>query len=170
MAKLRSDLRAPPRAARDLTGSGRLPNPENLVDRTPEELVRTLNRFGIDPDLEGIEARGRRAMGKFDRLLEEGVMPDDALLEKLEQQNEREFTQNLRQMAKSAIRLYRNKRLEAAGASFMWVTSGRDNVCPSCEPRHGQVRTMPQWRRVGLPGSASLLCGAECNCQLVPAS
>lgn len=161
-------LKAPPRVARDLTGRGRLPSPENLVNRSAEDMVRILNRFGIEPDLAGIEARGKRALAKFDRLLEEGVMPDEALLAQLEKQNAREFEQNLRQMAKTAIRLYREKRLEKVAAMFAWITSGGDNVCPSCEPRHGKVKTMAQWRALGLPGSHALLCGAECNCQLVP--
>lgn len=162
-------LKAPPKAARPLQGSGRLPSPENLINKSADEVVRILNRFGIEPDTAGIDARGKRAMARFDRLLEEGVMPDDATMEALKAQNEREFVDNLRKMAKQAIRLYRLARIANASPLLMWVTSGRDNVCNSCEPRHGTVRTLKQWQRLGLPGSAALLCSENCNCQLVPA-
>lgn len=160
-------LKAPPRVARELTGRGALPSPENLIKKTPEELIRTLNRFGIDPDLEGIYARGKRAYAKLERLVEEGLMPDEATMDQLMKSMQSEFEQNLRQMTKQAIRLYKNKD-NSPGERFMWLTSGKDNVCPSCVKRHAQVKTFEEWEDIGLPGSVVLICNANCNCQLIP--
>lgn len=155
-------------ATAKLKGPGRLPSPENLADQTPEQLMSTLSRFGIDPDVGGIMARGDRAFAKFERLISEGQIPDDALLEQLTDSVESEFQSNLVKMTKTAIRNYRERNIGDDDMG-MWVTSGRDTVCGSCEPRHGQIRKMSDWRKRGLPGSSALLCGEYCNCQIIPA-
>ena len=50
---------------------------------------------------------------------------------------------------------------------FLWQTAG-GNVCPDCKERSGRVRTMDQWRLVGIPKSGFSVCGSNCNCVLVP--
>lgn len=162
-------LKASPRIARPLRGSGRLPEMENLVNKTPEELVSTLNRFGIEPDLKAIDRRARRAFQRLENIIDEGVEPDQATWDSIAAQHEREMVGTLRQMTKRAIQLYQQDRLSEHGGDLMWVTRGDENVCPSCEPRHGQIHTYEEWQRRGLPGSAALICSAECRCQLVPA-
>lgn len=52
-------------------------------------------------------------------------------------------------------------------SSFQWITAG-GRVCPDCEPRHGEVMTMIEWRTVGVPKSGFSVCGANCRCVLVP--
>jgi len=73
-------------------------------------------------------------------------------------------------------------RDEALGKSpglFTWITTQSDNVCEdsfdsSCAPRHDVTMTVKEWREVGLPGSAILLCSSfrrvQCQCDLVAAS
>jgi len=165
----RSSLKAPPKTARPLTGSGALPSPQNLINQTPQDLIRTLNRFGIDPDLQAIDRRARAAYRRLETIIAQGLEPDQATWDSLASQHEREMQQTLRQMVKASIRNYKNARMAGEAKQFMWVTSGRTNVCPSCEPRHGNIRTMAQWKSLGLPGSGNLICAEECNCQLVPA-
>jgi hypothetical protein len=78
----------------------------------------------------------------------------------------------LRDMAKEAIRLYREKRLKkelGPDGKAMWLTCGFGDICDSCEPLHGQVKTMSEWQAFGKPGSARLICKKRCRCQLVPA-
>lgn len=166
---LKRDLQLAPRVARALTGPGRLPKIENMIDKTPEQLIKLLGRFNIDPDLSAIESRARRSYAKLERVIEEGIEPDEAFWADYEKSVETEMVQNLRKMAKRAIQLYRQKKLMGMGGRFVWVTVADDNVCPSCEPRHGKVKTMKAWQNVGLPGSGALVCSAECRCQLVPA-
>lgn len=148
-------------------GRGRLPALKNLLKKTPEQLLKTLDRFNIDPDMSGLVARSKKQWTNIERMLLEGTVPDAATWEKIHKQTEREMTNNLRKMVKSSIREYRLGQLGESG-KFMWLTSGK-NVCPSCEPRHGKVKTMRQWKALGLPGSQGLVCSDECKCQLLPA-
>ena len=50
---------------------------------------------------------------------------------------------------------------------FRWVTSGRDNVCPQCQDRHGLEKTMTEWMQVGIPRAGATYCKQWCNCFLV---
>lgn len=158
-------------AATKLKGPGRLPELKNLIKKTPEQMIQTLSRFGVDPDVKAIEARANRAFGKLERVFAEGIEPDEALWKSIEDAHEREMAQSLRRMTKSAIRNYRIENLAKESPYQMWVAvGGGEKSCPSCEHRHGKVKTLQQWRDEGLPGSAALLCGEECNCHLLPVS
>lgn len=157
-----------PRRARPLTGRGRLPDVQNLVDRTAPELVSILNRFGIDPDLKAIEKRANRAFERLDEILESGLEPDAATWDAIDKGVETAMTQNLRKMVKTAIRKYREARMLEVSDKLTWLTVGGSRVCPSCKPRHGKVKTYKQWERMGLPGSPALICREECRCNLIP--
>lgn len=161
-------LKAPPRRARALAKGGALPGAERLSTMTPEDLVRTLNRFGIDPDMATIEKRANAAFERLDSMLERGVSPDKATWENVEKQFESDVTKSLRSMTKAAIRNYREARFQDESEWATWVTSGRSNVCPSCAPRHGQTKKWIAWKKLGEPGSPALICGPECNCNLIP--
>lgn len=156
------------RAMAKLSGPGRLPLPKNLIDKTPEELVRTLARFGIKPDIEQIAQNAERAYSRLAKAVNQGVEPDEAMWKSLEEQHEREMTQALRQLTKQAIRDYRVEQLSDAD-KLMWLTVGGSNVCPSCEKRHGKIKTLKQWIALGMPGSGALICQDECRCHLIPA-
>lgn len=157
-----------PRKARPLAKGGALPGSERLSKMSPEDLVRTLNRFGIDPDIAAIEKRANAAFERLDAMLERGVSPDEATWEQVEKQFENDVKKSLRSMTKAAIRNYREARFIAEAKWATWVTSGRSSVCPSCSPRHGQTKTWEAWKKLGEPGSPALICGPECNCTLVP--
>lgn len=163
-------IKTVPRVARDLTGSGALPSVENLINKSPDQLIQTLGRFGIEPDLASIDRRAQKAFVNLSEMLADGKMPSDAAFERLGKQHEQEMTAALRQMTKQAIRLYKDK-LTGSGPDTkeVWITSGGDNVCPDCEPLHGQIKTHAQWVALGLPGTRKHVCGLDCNCQLLPA-
>lgn len=152
-----------------LKGPGRLPLPKNLIEKTPEDLIRTLSRFGVKPDIAQIDLNAERAYQRLAKAVNEGVEPDEAMWKSLEEQHAREMAQSLRQLTKQTIRDYRVDQLAGKSQQFMWLTVGDINVCPSCEPRHGKVKSMSQWRAIGLPGSGGLICQAECRCHLIPA-
>jgi hypothetical protein len=160
-------LKAPPRVARPLMGSGKLPELQNLINKSPEELMETLQRFGIEPDLKAIDRRASRAFQKLEAIIDEGIEPDEAVWQSIEASHQKEMEGSLRQMTKQAIRLYQQDKFRAS-EKLIWITR-MTNVCPSCKPRHGKVKTYAQWRAEGLPGSAGLLCSSECRCVLVPA-
>lgn len=168
MAPKPSVLRAPPKKARPLTGRGALPSEKNLLSKSPEDLIRTLKRFNIEPDMGGIMARSRRAFERLNSVIAEGIAPDAATWLAIDQQLEKQVTQNLRQMVKAAVRNYKQARREEVADKATWVTLADGRVCPSCGARHGKTKTWKQWRAMGLPGSAALICRQECRCDLVP--
>lgn len=53
--------------------------------------------------------------------------------------------------------------------SFRWVTAG-NNVCVDCAERAGRIENFSYWELAGLPRSGFSVCGANCNCRVVPAS
>ncbi len=163
-------LQLPPRKARALTGRGALPNVENLLKKTPVELIRTLKRFGIDPDIAAIDRRAKRAFRTLDEMTAEGKYPSEAQWEKIAASHEKEMMGSLRQMTKQAIRLYKQDVRGSGPKSLeMWVTSELDTVCEDCEPLHGQIKTHAEWIKLGTPGTSKHVCGKNCNCELVPA-
>jgi len=161
-----------PRKARPLTGPGRLPKLENLVNKTPAELTATLNRFGIKPDMEAINRAANRAFDPIERLIAKGQVPDDAAWANIEKDLERRVKNSLRDMTRSAIRLYRIDRARAEGGNQIWISALR-NPCESCLKRHGQVKTFAQWEKAGLPGDPVLVCCSfepRCQCTIGPVS
>lgn len=146
-------------------GRGRLPSPENLINKTPAELIRTLDRFGLAPDLNSLYTRANRAFERLDQIIDERGFPDEATWEAIDKQIERETGQWLRQQVKSAMNTYKLSKLPPK-ALLTWVGVGDENMCPSCESRHGEQRTLAQWKALGLPGSPVLLCSKECRCGL----
>lgn len=135
---------------------------------TPEDLVRTLGRFGIEPDMVAIEKRANAAFERLDTLLEQGVAPDEATWKAVERQFQNDVKRSLRTMTKAAIGKYQEARGAEVSRYATWVTVGDNDVCPSCEPRHGQTNTWKAWAVLGKPRSAALVCSQECRCQLVP--
>lgn len=156
---------------RRLKGPGRLPLPKNLKQYTPDGLVRLLDRFGMSPDLNALNAAGTRALERLDSLIDDGIEPDEAAWEDVKTRFNREVGAFLRKQVKTAIKGYRVAKLQAEsgeGVKLTWVSVADENTCPSCEPRHGKTKTLRQWKRLGLPGSGALVCGKECRCSLHP--
>lgn len=152
-----------------LIGPGRLPSSQNLVNKTPEQLVQTLSRFALEPDVEALKVAADKAFTRVDALLAEGVMPDAATLDAIRSQIATQVNAQLRQQVKGAIRDYRLAAFKQLGkdVQFTWVAQGAGS-CPSCEDRHGDTQSYSDWEDDGLPGSAALICADECNCSLLP--
>ncbi len=161
-------IKGMPRKARPLIGGGALPKLENLQRKTADELVHTLKRFGLEPDMSALEKRANKAFERLDQILEQGGIPDDATWKAIDKSVEREVTQYLRQQTKAAVRNYRHAKVKGQAERFTWITVGDENVCPSCEPLHGKTKTMAQWEARGLPGTPAHFCGPDCRCQLLP--
>ena len=62
------------------------------------------------------------------------------------------------------------KDREGDRTESVWITVHDKRVCPDCISRHGQVRSMAEWRIIGLPRSGWSICGGSCRCQLVPST
>lgn len=150
-----------------LKGPGRLPLPQNLINKTPEELVNVLARLNLEPDIDKLEAAGDKAFERVYKLLDEGIQPDDATLQTIESQVAVQVNSQLRQQVKGGIRDYRLAAFESLDVPLTWVAQGTGS-CPSCEKRHGQTKSYSQWASQGLPGSSALICQEECNCSLLP--
>ena len=49
-----------------------------------------------------------------------------------------------------------------------WTTVGDDNSCDDCNFREGEVRTLGEWKLIGLPKSGFSRCGLRCRCEITP--
>lgn len=53
------------------------------------------------------------------------------------------------------------------GGLLMWSAVG-SNTCPDCTARHGRIRTLDQWKAIGMPGVGTTVCRHNCRCTLLP--
>lgn len=51
--------------------------------------------------------------------------------------------------------------------AFSWITTS-GNPCDDCSPRHGKIKSYPDWVEAGLPRSGFSICRDNCMCVLVP--
>jgi hypothetical protein len=149
-------------------GPGRMPSLDNLVDKSPKQLVHTLERFGLEPDVRAFEKRARRVYEtQLEAAIEERGIPDRETWRAIDAQLEREMVATLRTQTKQAIHEYRKQQLRGVAKHFVWISVG-DGSCVSCEGRHGKRKTMREWESAGEPGSSVLVCRKECRCSLQP--
>lgn len=52
---------------------------------------------------------------------------------------------------------------------FIWITPNGASACPDCRNRQSVVLTIPEWERIGRPGSGQTVCNTNCFCMLLPA-
>lgn len=150
-------------------GPGRVPRLDRMVDKSPAQMVRTLERFGLEPDVREFERRARRAYeARLEAAIEEKGEPDADTWRAIDDDLQRSMVQTLRQQTKDAIREYRKDQLSGIATRFVWIAVMDDGSCASCEKRHGKSRTMAEWDALGAPGSAVLICRRECRCSLQP--
>lgn len=159
-----------PRVTGRLTspGRGKLPSLEKMKAMTPEQLIATLDRFGLAPDVKAFERAARQV---YEQQLEAAIegkgFPDAETWKAIDAQLERTAKGVLRRQTKQTVHRYRKQRLATVARYFVWIAVGRGS-CPSCLGRHGKRKTMRQWEALGEPGSAVLICQQECRCSLVP--
>jgi hypothetical protein len=149
-------------------GPGRIPDLDKLVDKSPAQIIRTLERFGLEPDVREMTRVANRVFDQqLAAVLGEKGIPDRDTWNAIDAQIERALTSSLRTQTKRAIHQYRKEQLRGVAKKFVWIAVGKGS-CSSCETRHGQSRTMREWELAGEPGSAVLLCKQECRCSLQP--
>lgn len=162
-------MRAEVRALRAGQVVSRLPAPEQLATLSRGEILDTLGRFGIRPDFEGYRQHMLRLASELGNRA--GVM-DAALRERLLQEIDRGFQRAATRAVKRLVDDVRTQGRLDAGASrawdWVWVSVQDEETCESCDPRHGIEQSLGDWEREGKPGSAALVCQANCRCELVP--
>ena len=150
-------------------GRGRLPEFKNLKKKTPEELLRTLDRFGLKPNVKEFERRAKRV---YEQQLEQAIegkgFPDKETWKSIDEQLNRAATNTLREQTHEAIRQYRKHRMRGLAKFFVWIAVMDKGTCVSCDKRHGKRKTIKQWEAYGEPGSAVLVCQNRCRCVLQP--
>ena len=58
-------------------------------------------------------------------------------------------------------------KTEAKKIKWRWISVLGDlKRCPDCRRRHGQEKTMEEWRAAGLPGQGATVCKQFCRCRL----
>ncbi|GAF95099.1 unnamed protein product [marine sediment metagenome] len=50
----------------------------------------------------------------------------------------------------------------------IWITVGDQRVCPTCEDKDGEIKTIAGWETEGWPGGGADICGDRCRCICVP--
>lgn len=53
--------------------------------------------------------------------------------------------------------------------AWQWVTVGDLRVCKDCQPRHGEIHSVDEWERLGIPKSGFSVCEDRCRCMILPA-
>lgn len=117
-----------------------------------EEAVRTMRASGMTAEeirgvlLDDLKAETSRYFGEFKTGVKDAVYGGENVARSLG--------------AKEA--------LEERGLDRMyrWQTNGT-NICPDCQERHGEVDTMENWEKRGLPTMFGSRCGENCQCTLV---
>lgn len=147
----------------------KLPELKAVTAMSPEQLMRTLDRLHMKPDLKEIDAAAKRAFdARLGPSLKAGVFPDEATWEQIDAGIERSVLQTVKAQVRNGIRSYRLERIRGIASRFVWISVLDDGTCASCEKRHGRVRTMAQWEAEGMPGNPGLVCSQGCRCSLHP--
>lgn len=154
----------PARARIEPGGGGSLPSLDQIGEMTDAQIERLLRRFGRRP---GREVMLSEAVERELRQLTRARRPDRALVDHATKRAMSAVRRELMLDAKAAVR---EVSLEAIGATattrVRWVSVLDDDVCNSCNWRHGERKTMDEWDEVGLPGSDELVCDGQCRCEL----
>lgn len=147
-----------------------MPTAAEAARFTTEELLTTLERFGVSPDFGAFEdalLREARDLGRLGM----GDMTA-AATQRARDSIERAFRATVQQATKGLVRDYGMAAQIAAGAQGDWLAAslcvGDEASCEDCDELHGEERTLDEWMRDGRPGSAARQCRANCRCELIP--
>jgi|19_taG_2_1085344.scaffolds.fasta_scaffold00640_4 hypothetical protein len=82
-----------------------------------------------------------------------------------------EASQEYRQEQRDSFEevLQRKESGPPEGRLYFWYTHPFEAGCQICASRHGQLRTLAQWRSLGFPGRSNSSCikSPNCNCFLI---
>ena len=147
---------------------------DSSVTLSPESLLRWLGFVsGGAEDFVfrlGNRVAAGRENGQTDRVIAERLLADfetggggvGDLLNKLEeaaQSVERDALQRAQQNLARELG-------EDETTRYFWHAIGH-NSCGDCTSRHGRIKTLAEWRRIGLPQQGTTVCGRRCKCTLI---
>jgi len=144
-----------------------------LQEMSTEDLFNYLEAHGAPVDRKQLAALTREQLGADLDALENGVEFKAAKQEKFEKDVQASVRNTARLVAKSTMRSMRQDALDVADERpdyerfSVWVSKLR-RPCRDCEEFHGQIQSVAAWESIGVPGSGNTICGANCECTLVP--
>jgi hypothetical protein len=142
-----------------------LPDIAAMIAMSDEELIRTLQRYGVEVTWADMQASAM-AIASRAAMIPAGA-PDYA--ERMGFFIDSESRRTLVGMARRTSEKYAT--MEAldgdANALLIRISEGDDHVCGPCEQRAGMIGTLAEHEAMGAPGAASCDGGDYCRCQLV---
>ena len=110
-----------------------------------------------------------RASGATDDIIREALEQDLANAGRIFGAYKNSTKNSVKNAVLSAGNIASKQVYEQAGVvDFKWITLGMTGSCPDCNDRHAEIGTMEYFETVGLPKSGFSVCGANCQCQIVP--
>lgn len=110
----------------------------------------------------------------IDSQIKKGESQEDLKKRLLKDLNEdgpifKDFTHAIKATPNGHIKNYKPKKPWPADGilTFKWDSCLLKNTCEECRSRHGQIKTMEEWKKVGIPRS-NKVCGEKCKCMLLP--
>lgn len=149
-----------------------LPSDAELDAMSLEEMLATLERYGVRLDVERMYEEARAAVGRDAAQLARGTLAP-ARREDLEKRVAREVERQAVSAANQTMGDLRRRAIEESDDRpdderwLMWVTVNGDQACPDCMGRHGMIFLADAWEG-DEPGDGNTVCGGNCKCSLVP--
>ena len=142
-----------------------LPDIASMIAMPDDELIRTLQRYGVTQPWSEMRAEMLSYVQRMARI--PAGAPD--YRERAEMLLDMGSRRTLVGMARRASEQYATKEaLDGdAGALLIRISEGDDHVCGPCEARAGIIGTLAEHEAMGAPGAASCDGGDYCRCQLV---
>lgn len=81
-----------------------------------------------------------------------------------------EFNKAVTATFKGSVNRFRDGAFESVlgkDIDWMWVAV-LINTCEDCLDRHGQIKSMAEWEKEGLPRTGATVCKENCKCVLMP--
>lgn len=142
-----------------------LPDIAAMIAMSDEELIRTLQRYGVEVSWADMQASAMAVAARAAAI--PAGAPDYA--ERMGYFIDSESRRTLVGMARRASEKYAT--MEALGgdadAQLIRISEGDDHVCGPCEQRAGMIGTLAEHEAMGAPGAASCDGGDYCRCQLM---
>ena len=140
-----------------------LPDLAAMKNMTNEELMQTLNHYGITEPLGILQSQAMEYVRRMMPLRSDEDI-NRAFAELVA--NER------RQLLGTARRVQQQwSTLDAIqgdmNQELIWLAEDDEATCDSCAPRSGEIDTWWGWKQRGMPGSAVCRGGNYCRCDLV---
>jgi len=142
-----------------------LPDIAGMVALDNDELIATLQRYGVFPSWQEL----RSDLSDYTRRLQRIPAGAPDYRERVEALMDAAGRRTLLGMARRTSERYATKEALDGdpNATLIRISEGDDHVCEQCEARAGIVGTLAEHEAMGGPGAASCLGGDYCRCQLM---